>query len=683
MKKRLFKSILLTSYLLITFFSCIAKTSAASFSYDSFNWDNFLAQHKGYWVSYCDEGDEECYDVLIKTQKKFYTRLYSLLATYEKKKYVIDDNIIIETVYFGLTPGSFRDEDTAKEEYDGQKIDYAYKVDESEKKQKYIASDDGDRPGAQEYFRKETDSLKTLMNNMIGYTQICYGVSNEPPQMVTHEDGSTSLECGGTFVLLDGKCVEQADLLKSNFFDSIGLWKIFGNSNEKKCEDITKEKYPSYLLGDVNPKEVNEELYWDFLTNNDYFDNKFQLQHYFETILNETNHKKMSELTDEEYEKYNDDIVAARKRIIEGINDIIKSYGEFAETPTGMSTASKTNYWWPIGSNDTTSEGETIMATGDPSSVSVSSNFGKRVTPKTGMHYGVDISGEVNSTNVIAASNGVVVYSSKTNNDNCPDSSDLSSTCGGGYGNYVVLQHSDGNYTLYGHLAQNSIVVENGDSVKQGQVLGKVGSSGSSTGAHLHFEVRVGGNASSNSVDPLTYISATNARATGSSSNLIEFIHSWEGAPKESGDNYIAFDDGYGNVTIGWGVVPKFNAERFQDLGVNANTIYVGSTVPKNVVDQVEQQELQGAADSIRSTLSNSGITLEDYQVDALISRKYNTGNIKGFADAYKKYGNTQALYDNYMSTPIKASGQVSQGLIRRRQAEWELFSKGNYMNNS
>lgn len=683
MKKGLFKSILLTSYLLITFFSCTLKTHAASFAYDSFNWDNFLAQHKGYWISYCDEGDEDCYDVLIKNQKKFYTRLYSLLTDYQRKGYVIDDNIIIETVFFGLTPGSFRDEDSAKEEYSGQDIDYAYKVDESEKKQKYIASDDGDRPGAQEYFKKETDSLKTLLNNMIGYTQVCYGVTGGP-ETVTNEDGSTSQVCPGAAVLLNGKCVEQADLLKSTFFDSIGLWKIFGSSNEKKCEEIAKNKgYSLHFLGDVNPKEVNEDLYWDFLTNHDYFDNKFQLQHYFDTVLKETNHKKMSELSDEEYEKYNDDIVAARKRIIEGIQEIIKEYGEFAQTPTGMSTASKKNYWWPIGSIDTTSEGSAIMATGDPSSVDVSSNFGKRVSPKTGMHYGVDISGEVNSTNVIAASNGVVVYSSKTSGDNCPDSSDLSSSCGGGYGNYVILQHSDGNYTVYAHLAQNSILVENGDSVKQGQVLGHVGSSGSSTGGHLHFEVRVGGNASTNAVDPLTYVSSSNARATGSSSNLIEFIHSWEGAPKESGDSYIAFDDGYGNVTIGWGVVPKFHTEKFQNLGVNANTIYVGSSVPKNVVDQVEQQELQEAADSIRSTLSNAGITLEDYQVDALISRKYNTGNIKGFADAYKKYGNTQSLYDNYMSTPIKASGVTSQGLVRRRQAEWELFSKGNYQNNS
>ena len=58
------------------------------------------------------------------------------------------------------------------------------------------------------------------------------------------------------------------------------------------------------------------------------------------------------------------------------------------------------------------------------------------------------------------------------------------------YGNYVIIQHTDGNYTLYGHLYQNSITVVAGDSVRQGQVIGKMGSSGQSTGPHLHFEVR-------------------------------------------------------------------------------------------------------------------------------------------------------------------------------------------------
>ena len=75
------------------------------------------------------------------------------------------------------------------------------------------------------------------------------------------------------------------------------------------------------------------------------------------------------------------------------------------------------------------------------------------------------------------------------------------------YGNYIIIQHSDGNYTLYAHLHENTIKVKAGDSVEQGQVIAKMGSSGNSTGTHLHFEVREGQNASSAKVDPLDYVS--------------------------------------------------------------------------------------------------------------------------------------------------------------------------------
>jgi len=73
--------------------------------------------------------------------------------------------------------------------------------------------------------------------------------------------------------------------------------------------------------------------------------------------------------------------------------------------------------------------------------------------------------------------------------------------CGGGYGNYVVISH-DGTYsTVYGHLASACVSV--GQYVNQGDVIGYIGSTGWSTGAHLHFEVRVNGNR----VDPLGYVS--------------------------------------------------------------------------------------------------------------------------------------------------------------------------------
>jgi len=59
-----------------------------------------------------------------------------------------------------------------------------------------------------------------------------------------------------------------------------------------------------------------------------------------------------------------------------------------------------------------------------------------------------------------------------------------------GYGNYVVLAHAGGLSTLYGHLLR--IAVKTGDIIVQGQIIGSEGSTGNSTGAHLHFELRQG-----------------------------------------------------------------------------------------------------------------------------------------------------------------------------------------------
>jgi len=74
-------------------------------------------------------------------------------------------------------------------------------------------------------------------------------------------------------------------------------------------------------------------------------------------------------------------------------------------------------------------------------------------------------------------------------------------------------------YTLYGHLAKGSITVKAGDTVKQGQVIAKIGNSGSSTGTHLHFEMRKGTNDKTGRVDPLDYVDKDNPRPSSKSSS--------------------------------------------------------------------------------------------------------------------------------------------------------------------
>ncbi|MGL4610614.1 MAG: peptidoglycan DD-metalloendopeptidase family protein [Trueperaceae bacterium] len=116
----------------------------------------------------------------------------------------------------------------------------------------------------------------------------------------------------------------------------------------------------------------------------------------------------------------------------------------------------------------------------------ITSYFGRR---NLGMgtasfHSAIDVAAP-SGTPIIASRTGTVIYSDWSNQ---------------GFGNLVKIQHSDGNETWYAH--QSEIWVSVGQAVKQGETLGLVGSTGLSTGPHLHFELHEGGQA----VDPLVYL---------------------------------------------------------------------------------------------------------------------------------------------------------------------------------
>lgn len=107
----------------------------------------------------------------------------------------------------------------------------------------------------------------------------------------------------------------------------------------------------------------------------------------------------------------------------------------------------------------------------------ISSVFGYRVHPITGVrtkHMGVDIPGRLN-TPVYASRKGKVIFAGYS----------------GGYGNLVIVRHDKGYTTYYGHL--NSITTKAGANVGVGVMIGRMGSTGRSTGSHLHFEVRRNG----------------------------------------------------------------------------------------------------------------------------------------------------------------------------------------------
>lgn len=107
-------------------------------------------------------------------------------------------------------------------------------------------------------------------------------------------------------------------------------------------------------------------------------------------------------------------------------------------------------------------------------SARVTSLFDYRVNPVTGryvFHTGMDL-GAANGSNIYAMQEGQVVRAQYDS----------------GYGNYVIIQHPNGIQTLYAHCSK--LKVKNGDSVEKGQVIALVGSTGNSTGPHLHIEFR-------------------------------------------------------------------------------------------------------------------------------------------------------------------------------------------------
>jgi murein DD-endopeptidase MepM/ murein hydrolase activator NlpD len=116
----------------------------------------------------------------------------------------------------------------------------------------------------------------------------------------------------------------------------------------------------------------------------------------------------------------------------------------------------------------------------------ISSYYGKRTDPFSGkieMHKGMDFAGKQGS-NIKAVASGVVTWSGKRY----------------GYGNLVEINHGNGYVTRYGH--NDTILVKVGDAVERGQTISKMGSTGRSTGPHVHFEVLL----NDRQIDPIRFV---------------------------------------------------------------------------------------------------------------------------------------------------------------------------------
>lgn len=170
-----------------------------------------------------------------------------------------------------------------------------------------------------------------------------------------------------------------------------------------------------------------------------------------------------------EYKRVYDEFAAQEAELGESIDDLIAALERQQQLNSQTAIVGTGSYIWPL------------------PGYSPGSAYGWRMHPvyhEMRFHSGEDI-GAPQGTAILAADSGSVILASYN----------------GGYGNCVMINHGGGRVTLYGHMS--SIAVSYGQNVTQGDVIGYVGSTGVSTGPHLHFEVRVDGA----TTDPKSYFS--------------------------------------------------------------------------------------------------------------------------------------------------------------------------------
>lgn len=196
--------------------------------------------------------------------------------------------------------------------------------------------------------------------------------------------------------------------------------------------------------------------------------------------------KHVAELTEDEKELQAkiDELAQANKAIdskIQKIQEEIRKAAEEAEKNKGGSTSggisisapSAAGFIFPVPTSYKTITTELYYSSGQ-------------------YHGAVDFgSGGINGQPIYAVADGKVVISERLN---------------GSYGNYIIIYHNNGLFTLYAHGQDGSRTVQAGQTVKQGQQIMRVGSTGNSSGPHLHFEVRTFPGNYSNRVDPRLYL---------------------------------------------------------------------------------------------------------------------------------------------------------------------------------
>lgn len=497
---------LIKMILCISLFLIFNNVKADGYNYASFNWDEFAEKYKNYWSGTCEkeENSEKCVEQTLKSQKKFYTKLYKMLAKYERSGLYIKDEIIIATIYFGLNADSFRDDNYYyKRWFDKISFDFDNENDD-------VTIDDSEENSVS--LTEESNSIKVLIKAMVGYEATCTLVSS--PSYETNENGERVPFCNQGELYKENNnytCKGAASTNMVSFGEKLlvnsGLTKFFGITRSEKHQECLNQG-GTYTV--ANNRTVSEDAYWEFLKTSEYFDKKEHLQYRFAHIIDGTEYSSLADLEqamendDALYNQYHDKIVEERQEIIDEIKENLELYYRSNPESVTYFTSVDNKYYYPIGSAEITVENGKKFAKGNP----VNSYIIKDYNP--GTNEGIDIGSNEELVNIIAIKSGVI---SKVVN-NCEPGD---KTCNSGYGNMVVISHSDGMSTTYAYL--DEIYVTDGQSVMQGELIGTTGTTGDTNEKALHFEIKISSGAR---VNPSTYISSQNPRPQPSNVGTIQ-----------------------------------------------------------------------------------------------------------------------------------------------------------------
>ena len=256
-----------------------------------------------------------------------------------------------------------------------------------------------------------------------------------------------------------------------------------GENEEKNIAFVQIDAMPTYELCLLKK---------DVTTNDDEIYNK--------VTEDSTPYYKYYAITDDDKEKFYVSTMKDAEAVIDELEEknsaneddlgIVEKYGkelkEFTDIETCISklyekkvVVRRTTYSAPNASNYSTGSSSSYVNLGikliNPVLGIITSRYGSNDSVRDHTHAGLDIAAPY-GTPIKAAASGTVTYSGNA---------------GDGFGNYVIISHGNGVTTVYAHCSQ--LLVSKGEQVSQGEVIAKVGSTGNSTGNHLHLEIRKNG----------------------------------------------------------------------------------------------------------------------------------------------------------------------------------------------